>query len=78
MKLSVNFIGHRKYWDAGTEIPSHLVPDWARIKYRIGDVEAAEICRTREALRAEARERREKIEAKKTAKKAASSARQSA
>ena len=76
MKLSVNFIADRsfegqRYWDAGTEIPNHIVPDWARIKYRIGDVEAAQICRTREALRAEARERREKAEAKKMAKKAA-------
>ena len=44
MKLSVNFIGHRKYWDAGTDIPNHLVPDWARLKYRIGDLEAREIC----------------------------------
>ena len=71
MKLSVNFIGHRHYWDAGTEIPDHLVPDWARIKHRCSDAEAQEICRTREALRAEARERREKLEAQKAAKKAA-------
>jgi hypothetical protein len=71
VKLNVNFIGHRKFWDAGTEIPDHYVPDWARIKHRIGDVEAAEICRRREELRAEARERREKAEAKRAAKKAA-------
>ena len=71
MKLSVNFIGNRRYWDAGVDIPNHLVPDWARIKYRIGDLEAAEICRRREELRTEARERREKAEAKKAAKTAA-------
>jgi hypothetical protein len=67
VKLNVNFIGHRKFWDAGTEIPDHLVPDWARIKHRCSDVEAAAIRQRREELRAEARERREKMEAKKAA-----------
>ena len=71
MKLRVNFIGNRKFWDAGVDIPNHLVPDWARIKYRCGDVEAAQICQRREELRAEAAERREKAEAKKVAGKAA-------
>jgi hypothetical protein len=71
VKLSVNLIAHRHFWEAGTEVADHLVPDWARIKYRIGDIEAAEICRRREELRAEARERHEKAEAKKMAKKAA-------
>ena len=76
MKLSVNFIADRsfegqRYWDAGTDIPNHLVPDWARIKYRVGDVEAAQICQRREELRREARERREQKEAKIAAKKAA-------
>ena len=61
----------------GSTCPQHLIPVWCIKKHRIGDVEAAEICRTREALRAEARERREKAEAKKAAKKAAG-ARQSA
>lgn len=65
MKLSVNLIAHRRFWESGTEVPDHLVPDWARQKYRCGDVEAAEICRRREELRAEARERREKAAAKK-------------
>ena len=60
-------IGNRHFWDAGVEIPNHLVPEWAIEKHRIGDVEAAQICPRREALRAEARERREKAEAKKKA-----------
>jgi hypothetical protein len=71
MKLNVNLIAHKKFWEAGTEIPDHLVPDWARIKYRCGDVEAAEIRQRREELRAEARERREKMEAKRAEKRAA-------
>ena len=71
MKLNVNFIGHRHFWDAGTEIPDHLVPDWCRIKHRCSDAEAQAICARRAELRAEAAARREKIEAKKVAKKAA-------
>jgi hypothetical protein len=71
MKLSVNLIVKRHFFDSGTEVPNHLVPDWCRIKYRIGDIEAAQICQRREELRAEAAERREKAAAKKEAKKAA-------
>ena len=70
MKLRVNLITKRHFWDAGTEVPDHLIPVWCIKEHRIGDVEAAEICRRREELRAEARERREKAEAKKVAKKA--------
>ena len=76
MKLNVNLITKGHFWDAGTEVPDHLIPVWCIKKHRCGDVEAAEICRRREELRAEARERREQKEAKKAAKKAA--ARQSA
>ena len=71
MKLRVNLITKGHWWDAGVEIPDHLIPVWCIKKHRIGDVEAAQICQRREELRAEARERREKTEAKKTAKKAA-------
>ena len=71
MKLRVNLITKRHFWNSGDEVPDHLVPDWCRIKHRCCDVEAQEICRGREELRAEARERREKAEAKKEAKKAA-------
>ena len=67
MKLNVNLITKGHFWDAGTEVPQHLIPVWCIKKHRIGDVEAAEICRTREALRAEARERREQKEAKRAA-----------
>ena len=70
VKLNINLITKGHFWDAGTEVPQHLIPVWCIKKHRIGDVEAAEICRTREALRAEARERREKAEAKKAAGKA--------
>jgi hypothetical protein len=69
MKLRVNLIVRHHWFDAGVEVPNHLVPDWCRIKHRCDDIEAAEICRRREELRAEARERREKGEAKKEAKR---------
>jgi hypothetical protein len=70
VKLRVSLITKGHLWDAGTEVPDHLIPVWCIKEHRIGDVEAAEICRRREALRAEARERREKAEAKREAKKA--------
>ena len=68
MKLNVNLITKGHFWDAGVDVPQHLIPVWCIRKHRSGDVEAAEICRRREELRAEARERREKMEAKKAAK----------
>jgi hypothetical protein len=68
VKLNVNLITRGHWWDAGVEIPDHLIPVWAIKKHRIGDVEAAEICRRREELRAEAAERREKMEAKRAGK----------
>ena len=71
MKLRVNLITKGHFWDAGTEVADHLIPVWCIKKHRIGDVEAAQIRARREELRAEARERREKTEAKKVAKKAA-------
>ena len=70
MKLRINLITKGHFWDAGTEVPAHLIPVWCIKEHRIGDVEA-QICQRREELRAEARERREKAEARKTAKKAA-------
>ena len=70
MKLRVNLITKGHWWDAGTEVPDHLIPVWCIKKHRIGDVEAAQICQRREELRAEARERREKAEAKKASAKA--------
>ena len=57
MKLNVNLITKGHFWDAGVEVPDHLIPVWCIKKHRIGDVEAAEICQRREELRAEARER---------------------
>jgi hypothetical protein len=71
VKLRVNLITKGHFWEAGTEVPDHLIPVWCIKEHRCGDVEAAEICARREALRAEARERREKAEAKKVAGKAA-------
>jgi hypothetical protein len=67
MKLRVSLITPNHLWDAGTEVPDHLIPTWCIKEHRIGDVEAAEICQRREELRREARERREKAEAKKAA-----------
>jgi hypothetical protein len=61
--------GH--FWEAGTEVPQAVIPLWCIRKHRCGDIEAAEICRRREELRREARERREKEEARKMAGKAA-------
>jgi hypothetical protein len=54
-----------------TAQPSPALPDWCRIKHRCSDAEAQAICARRAELRAEAAARREKIEAKKVAKKAA-------
>ena len=72
MKLRVNLITRGHFWDAGVEIPSHVkIPIWCVREHRCGDIEAREICARREELRAEARERREKTEAKKAAGKAA-------
>ena len=71
MKLNVNLITKGHFWDAGTEVPDHLIPIWCIKKHRIGDVEAAQICQRREELRAEAAERREKTEARKAAKQSA-------
>jgi hypothetical protein len=71
VKLRVNLITKGHWWDAGTEVPDGEIPVWCIKKHRCGDVEAAEICRRREELRAEAAERRAKAEAKKEAKKAA-------
>ena len=71
MKLRVNLITKGHFWDAGTEVPDHLIPVWCIKKHRCGDVEAAEIRQRREELRAEAAERREKAEAKKAAKQSA-------
>ena len=71
MKLNVNLITKGHFWDAGTDVPQHLIPLWCIKKHRIGDIEAAQICQRREELRREARERREKIETSKAAKKAA-------
>ena len=70
MKLRINLITRGHWWEAGSEIPDHLVPVWAINKHRCGDVEAAQICARREELRAEARERREKAEAKAEARRA--------
>lgn len=67
MKLRVNLITKGHFWDAGTEVPDHLIPVWCIKKHRIGDVEAREICQRREELRAEARERLERKEAKRAA-----------
>jgi hypothetical protein len=71
VKLRVNLITKGHWWDSGTEVPDHLIPVWCIKKHRCGDVEATQICQRREELRAEVRERREKAEAKKAAKKAA-------
>jgi hypothetical protein len=71
VKLRVNLITKGHFWDAGTEIPDHLIPVWCIKKHRCGDVEAAAICARREELRAEARERRAKAEARKAAKQSA-------
>ena len=71
MKLRVNLITKGHWWDAGTEVPDGEIPVWCIKKHRCGDVEAAEIVRRREELRAAAAERREKAEAKKAAKRAA-------
>lgn len=70
MKLRVNLITKGHWWDAGVEVPDHLIPVWCIKKHRCGDVEAAQIVQRREELRAANRERREKAEAKKLAKKA--------
>jgi hypothetical protein len=51
VKLNVNLITKGHFWDAGTEVPDHLIPVWCIKKHRCGDVEAAEICRRREELR---------------------------
>jgi hypothetical protein len=72
VKLNINLITRGHFWDAGTEIPSHVkIPLWCIKEHRCGDVEARAICQRREELQAGARERREKAEAKKAAKKAA-------
>lgn len=71
MKLRVNLLTKGKVWLAGTEVPDHLIPVWCIKEHRCGDVEAAEICEVRDALRAEAAERKEKAEARKVAGKAA-------
>ena len=65
MKLRINLITKGHFWDAGTEVPQAVIPLWCIRKHRCGDVEAQEICQRREALRAEADERREMEEAKK-------------
>jgi hypothetical protein len=62
MKLSVNLISKKKYFEAGTEVPDKYVPVWAIRKYRIGDIEAAAIRQRRAELQAEARLRRERKE----------------
>jgi hypothetical protein len=71
VKLNINLITKGHFWDAGTEVPDHLIPVWCIKKHRCGDVEAAQIRARREELRAEARERREQKEARKAARKAA-------
>ena len=58
--------GH--FWDAGTEVPDHLVPDWARSRASLRRRRGSRDMPRREELRAEARERREKAEAKREAK----------
>jgi hypothetical protein len=70
MKLRVNLIVKRHFYNAGTEVPDGVIPLWCIKEHRCSDAEAQEICRRREELRAEAAERREKAEAKKAAKKA--------
>jgi hypothetical protein len=67
MKLSVNLISKKKYFEAGTEVPDKYVPVWAIRKYRIGDIEAAQIRARREELRTEAAARRERKAAAKGA-----------
>jgi hypothetical protein len=72
MKLRVNLIVTRHFYNAGEEIPPHVkIPLWCIREHRCGDIEAAQIVQRREELRAQAAERREKAEAKKAAKKAA-------
>jgi hypothetical protein len=65
MFLRVNLIAKRHFWNAGEEVPDSVVPDWCRLKHRIGPVEAAQIRQRTEELREEACARREKAEAKK-------------
>jgi hypothetical protein len=67
MKLNINLIAKRRFWNAGEEVPDAVVPDWCRIKHRCSDAEARQICARREELRAEAAARRQKTEAKKAA-----------
>jgi hypothetical protein len=71
MRLRVNLITRGHFWPSGEDVPNHLVPDWCRIKHRCDDIEAQAIRQRRAELRAEAAERREKVEAQKAAKKAA-------
>jgi hypothetical protein len=51
MRLRVNLISKRKYFEAGTEVPDSYVPDWCRIKHRCSDVEARQICEDRNLRR---------------------------
>jgi hypothetical protein len=60
MKLGVNLIAHKKFWEAGTEVPNHLVPAWCVRKHRIGEQEAFQ-------LREDVRLRREMLERQRAA-----------
>ena len=71
MKLRVNLITKGHFWDAGTEVPDHLIPVWCIKKHRCGDIEAAEICRGGKSCERKLAERRERQEAKKAAGKVA-------
>jgi hypothetical protein len=65
--LNINLIAHRKFWPSGEPVPDHIPPRWVVKKHRISPIEAQQIRRRREELRAEALERREKAEAKRGA-----------
>jgi hypothetical protein len=60
VKLDVNFIHRGHFWDAGTEVPSHLIPAWCVRKHRIDEATAA-------MLREDVRLRREKVAREKAA-----------